>query len=1056
LIFPRRLVSIILIAFPLLSFSAFPKEISLYRKSERVKVTKRYQRHTLEHSPVLVGSERIWIESPDGGGELRRDKDYTIEYDYGKVLFLIPVERELIVRIEYEVLPFRIDRIYRLDLFRAKRQIAEPKPEPPGRRVERLEVEPRGELEVSGTKTFGLSFGTGRSLTPTQSLRVNISGNVGPDIQVTAMLTDQDLPIQPEGTSEEIQDLDRVLISILGPFFSVTLGDYQAGFEGGEFVFLPKSLQGAQLKLNYGGYQLTALGAASRGKSGSMTVRGIEGQNHYRITADGRYIVVIAGSETVWLNGRRMRRGERNDYVIRDYGDPVIEFTPRHVITSNDIIRVDFEYIDEESPYKQEVYGLGGRVNLADGFIQADYAVEFDDSSNPLEPLSDDELDLLRRDIRVSAEGRSLIPPMKHSVWGISAGADRFGPSSLGLEMAVSSLDENTLSRSDRIRRGLAWRGFASSDLERFKLNLSARRVEADFFQVGATPQSRIRSEYEREYRTERFDEALIEGIWRPSVPPTEGRYELQLSASPLESLQVETGLSRTMEDYPEDLDMDSNKVTWVQSIRYTNPRLVVLDLEHIFGRTERAGDPDYLDRSDRIILSRSFGPAKAEIRWRRMEAEDLNLADGFDRNRRRSQAGASISLLRGRALSFRTGLELEGIDGKSEGKWLRESSARTASFEVNLDKRWLDLRGILSRRRLSSISSGTTTVNLADLSLRTSPFDRAISLDAGYRIDRRLAPRRQEIFVKVPKGQGNYVKIDEYHYREDYVDGEYIKLIRTVGDFPVASVEASMRMRVQPRSRLRWLMAEVSSNVAEEQEAGDLTRLYTLRGLRSEKTVYGRAINRVRIELRPSREIRFGIRWSMTDSLNRRTNNQSRSLNRTSWRLSGDQRITDRISTFLEAELSRSDEEIIDSGELAARIEERELTAILGARFKILKSLYWEIRVQHEDNYGLDEVMSGSETTARMTSLLWRTDYALVGRGRFMVSYRLGFGRIRGDMPLATYNLYDGLSHELKVSADYRAYKVTDLLLRLNYRFLSAKGRPAEHRAEMEAVAEL
>jgi len=27
---------------------------------------------------------------------------------------------------------------------------------------------------------------------------------------------------------------------------------------------------------------------------------------------------------------------------------------------------------------------------------------------------------------------------------------------------------------------------------------------------------------------------------------------------------------------------------------------------------------------------------------------------------------------------------------------------------------------------------------------------------------------------------------------------------------------------------------------------------------------------------------------------------------------------------------------------------------------------------------------------------------------------------------------------------------------LRFNYRFLSAEGRPAEHRAEMEAVAEL
>ena len=115
-----------------------------------------------------------------------------------------------------------------------------------------------------------------------------------------------------------------------------------------------------------------------------------------------------------------------------------------------------------------------------------------------------------------------------------------------------------------------------------------------------------------------------------------------------------------------------------------------------------------------------------------------------------------------------------------------------------------------------------------------------------------------------------------------------------------------------------------------------------------------------------------------------------------------------------------------------------------------------WEIKLQHDDNSGLDRVIVNSQTRARMTSMIWSVNYSLAGKGRFMVSYRLGFGRVRGEMPLTTYNLYDGLSHEVKVSADYQAYKVTDVLLRFNYRFLSAEGRPAEHRAEMEAVAEL
>ena len=1037
---------------------ALPKEVSLYRRREQVRVRKRYQRYTLRSLPVLIGSERIWIDEPQGRVMLRRNEDYTIDYDTGEILFLMPVEDEMVVTVEYETLPFKLKTIYSLDIFRSKGEIIKAEPEPPPRPEEgsQLRMRPGGELEVSGTKTLGISFGTGRSLTPTQSLRVNVTGNVGPDIQVTAMLTDQDLPIQPEGTSEEIQDLDRVLISIVGPFFTATLGDYQAGFEGSELVFTPKWLQGARLRLNSGGYQITMLGAASRGKSGTMTVRGVEGQNHYRITADGRYVLVIAGSETVWLNGKRMKRGEENDYVIRDYGDPIIEFTPKHLITSNDVIRVDFEYIDEESPYKQEVYGLGGRVNLSNGFFQADYALQFDDKSNPFEPLPKDDLELLRRDIRVNEEGIRLIPPMRHSVWGISAGGNWLGGTSFDIEMALSSLDDNTFSPLNPIKRGMAWRGSLSSDGEKIRLNLSARRIDADFFQIGTTPQSRLRSEYESEYQTEGFSDTLIGGIWKPSVPPSEGRYELQMSVKPIESLQMDTMLSRRMDDYPDELDMDSSRITWVQSLRYFNPALIDLDFEHIYGRNDRMGRPDYLDRSDRLSLSRSIGPARTELEWRRTEVEDLNPEGEFDRSRRRSQLGGGISLLEDRRISFRTKLDLEKIEGKNGGRWMRESFARTASLEVNVEGGSLDLRGIISRRRLSTISSGTTTVNLADISFRMAPFDRVVSLDANYRIDRRLAPRRREIFVKVPKGQGNYVKIDEYHYREDYTDGEYIKLIRTVGDFPVASVEVSVRGRVQPRGRLRWLTAEVRSNVVEEQEAGDLAKLYTLRSLRTERTVYGRTNNRVRVELMPSEKVRFGLRWSATDSLNRRTNYRSRSLRIRSWRLSGDQRISDRLSTFQEAEISKLKERIVDQGRIAARIEERELTAALGLRNRISGSLYWEAKIQHEDNSGLDRVIAGSKTRARMTSMIWSVNYSLASRGRFMVSYRLGFGRVRGEMPLITYNLYDGLSHEVRVSADYQAYKITDVLLRFNYRFLSAKGRPAEHRAEVEAVAEL
>ena len=102
--------------------------------------------------------------------------------------------------------------------------------------------------------------------------------------------------------------------------------------------------------------------AIPKGQSDSKTIRGEEGRSEYRIDVEGQYVVVKAGSEIVWLNGKRMRRGENNDYFIRDYGDPIIEFTSKHLITSNDVIRVDFEYIQEDLIYQRTLQSVSGSL----------------------------------------------------------------------------------------------------------------------------------------------------------------------------------------------------------------------------------------------------------------------------------------------------------------------------------------------------------------------------------------------------------------------------------------------------------------------------------------------------------------------------------------------------------------------------------------------------------------------------------------------------------------------------------------------------------------------
>jgi hypothetical protein len=113
---------------------------------------------------------------------------------------------------------------------------------------------------------------------------------------------------------------------------------------------------------------------------------GSEGnQGPYQLKAeDGNInIVVVAGSEKVWLNGELLKRGENNDYVI-EYGNGQVTFTPHRLITAESRITVDFEYSHQE--YKRNSWGLRSEVDLWDNKAHFGLTAlrEGDERKNPL------------------------------------------------------------------------------------------------------------------------------------------------------------------------------------------------------------------------------------------------------------------------------------------------------------------------------------------------------------------------------------------------------------------------------------------------------------------------------------------------------------------------------------------------------------------------------------------------------------------------------------------------------------------------------------------------
>src|SRR5690606_15380764 len=75
------------------------------------------------------------------------------------------------------------------------------------------------------------------------------------------------------------------------------------------------------------------------GQSGNQGPYKLRGSNNQL------YFLIISGSESVYVNGRKLTRGEQNDYVI-DYNSGEIRFTTLFPITSDMRIVVEYQYTD--------------------------------------------------------------------------------------------------------------------------------------------------------------------------------------------------------------------------------------------------------------------------------------------------------------------------------------------------------------------------------------------------------------------------------------------------------------------------------------------------------------------------------------------------------------------------------------------------------------------------------------------------------------------------------------------------------------------------------------
>lgn len=241
-------------------------------------------------------------------------------------------------------------------------------------------------LKTYGAITRGLAVGNNSGNGVDSRLNLSVEGELTKGVFVKAYVSDQDIPIQPDGVTQNAQDLDRIYVSLYTKNKGLTLGDITLQ-DSSYFLRYLRNLQGistytksldTNFKLN------TKLGiGVSKGKFYSNTLElrnGVLGPYKIVGPASNRFTVVISGSEKVFLDGELLVRGK--DYLL-DYNQSLVTFLSHILITEYTRVRVDFEYSDLDY-FRVNSMAMGeyeqGKLNLKVGY--------YNEKDNPNKPIN--------------------------------------------------------------------------------------------------------------------------------------------------------------------------------------------------------------------------------------------------------------------------------------------------------------------------------------------------------------------------------------------------------------------------------------------------------------------------------------------------------------------------------------------------------------------------------------------------------------------------------------------------------------------------------------------
>lgn len=325
-------------------FQLSAQEINSLYKTKKIAIS----RDTIEVEKVALNPNFFTIETAKG---ITIDSTfYKIDFQSGKLVFKNNSLLSDTIVIKYLKYPDFLTKTYSIygddrivpnedgNLYKVNREIKK--------------FIPFDGLNTSGSITRGVTVGNNQNTTVSSNLDLQITGKISDKVSLRASIQDSNIPLQDGGYSQKLDEFDQIFIELFTDKWNIRAGDLFLENRQSRFLNFNKKVQGLSTHFTFGGEEnktdIFASAALVRGQYAKSAFVGQEGnQGPYKLRGNNGelYVLVISGSERVYVNGILKKRGESNDYII-DYNAGEVTFTSLFPINSEMRIVIEYQYSD--------------------------------------------------------------------------------------------------------------------------------------------------------------------------------------------------------------------------------------------------------------------------------------------------------------------------------------------------------------------------------------------------------------------------------------------------------------------------------------------------------------------------------------------------------------------------------------------------------------------------------------------------------------------------------------------------------------------------------------